>query len=98
MFKSSIGTSFWWVNAFSNLFAIVRAAGDQEFAVRKDVDPICRSESPTFFQRVSNTGIFPVKLAEFLRALILKNIYQPLLLYLQVISFTMHGQDAANET
>ena len=76
----------------------MRAAGDQEFAVRKDVDPICRSESPTFFQRVSNTGIFPVKLAKFLRALILKNIYEPLLLYLQVISFTMHGQDAANET
>ena len=86
------------MNAFSNLFAIVRAAGHQEFAVRKDVDPICRSESPTFFQRVSNTGIFPVKLAKFLRALILKNIYEPLLLYLQVISFTMHGQDAVNET
>ena len=47
--------------------------------------------------RDPNTGIFPVKLANFLRATILKIIYEPLLLYLQVTLFTMHEKDTAME-
>ena len=42
--------------------------------------------------------MFPLKFAKFakfLREPILKNIYEPLLLYLQVIWFTMHENDAA---
>ena len=38
-----------------------------------------------------------MKFAKFLRASILKNIYEPLLLYIQVILFTMHEKDKANE-
>ena len=56
-----------------------------------------RPEGPTFLKGDSNTGIFPVKFAKFLRAHILKIIYEPLLLYLQTISVTMHEKDTANE-
>ena len=38
-----------------------------------------------------------MKFAKFLRASVLKNIYEPLLLYIQVILFTMHEKDKANE-
>ena len=38
-----------------------------------------------------------VKFEKFLRAPILKNIYEPLLLYLQVVLFTMHEKDTAKE-
>ena len=50
-----------------------------------------------FLKRDSNTGIFPVKFAKFLRAPILKCICEPLLLYLQAILLTIHGKDTANE-
>ena len=51
----------------------------------------------TFLKRDSNKGIFPVKFAKILRTPILKNIYKPLLLYLQVISITIHEKYTANE-
>ena len=51
----------------------------------------------TFLKTDSNTGIFPVKFAKFLRAPILKYICEPLLLYLQVILLTIHEKDTANE-
>ena len=45
----------------------------------------------------TNAGVFPVKFAKSLRAPILKNICEPLLLYLQVILFTSHEKVTANE-
>ena len=50
--------------------------------------------SLTFLKRDSNTGVFPAK---FLGAPILKNICEPLLLYLQVILFASHEKVTANE-
>ena len=49
-------------------------------------------------KRDSNTRIFPVTFAKFLRAPIFKNIYEPLLMYRQVILFTMREQDTVNKT
>ena len=45
----------------------------------------------------TNAGVFPVKFAKSLRAPILKNICEPLLLYLQVILFASHEKVTANE-
>ena len=56
-----------------------------------------RPEDSTSLKRDSNTGIFPVKFAKFLGASTLKNTYKPLLRYLQVILFTVHEKDTANE-
>ena len=56
----------------------------------------CRPDP--FLKRVSNTCIFPVKFTKFLRAPILKYICEPLLLYIQVILFTMHEKETTNET
>ena len=39
-----------------------------------------------------------MKFAKFLRAPILKSICEPLLLYLQVILFTIHERDTASKT
>ena len=38
-----------------------------------------------------------MKFTKFFRAPILKNIYEPLFLYLQVVEFTMHEKDTGNE-
>ena len=51
----------------------------------------------TFLKIDFNTGIFPVKFAKFLRAPILKYIFEPLLLCLQIILLTIREKDAANE-
>ena len=51
----------------------------------------------TFWKRDSNTGIFPVKFATFLKAPILKYICEPLLLNLQVILLTIHEKNTTNE-
>ena len=51
----------------------------------------------TFLKRDSNTGIFPMKFAKFLRAPILEYICEPLLLYLQVTLLTIHEKDTTNE-
>ena len=53
--------------------------------------------SLTFLKKDSNTGVFPVKFTKFLGAPILKNICEPLLLYLQVILFASHEKVTANE-
>ena len=50
-----------------------------------------------FYKMESNTVIFPVKFLKFLKPPILKNIFEPLLLYLQVILFTLNGKDTPNE-
>ena len=50
-----------------------------------------------FLKSHSNTCIFPVKFAKFWRAPSVKTICKPLLLYLQMILFTMHEKDVANE-
>ena len=49
-----------------------------------------------FLNRDSSTCIFPAKLDKFLRAPSVKSICKPLLLYLQVILFTIHVKDTAN--
>ena len=51
----------------------------------------------SFLKRDSNTGIFSVEFAKFLRTSILKYICEPLFLYLQIILLTTHEKDTANE-
>ena len=54
-------------------------------------------EPEAFLKRDPDTYIFPLKFAKFLRAPILKYNCEPLLLYLQVILFTLHEKDTANK-
>ena len=48
-------------------------------------------------KRDSSTCIFPAKFVKFLRAPSVKTICEPLFLYFQVILFTIHVKDTANE-
>ena len=50
-----------------------------------------------FLKRDINTCVFLVKFAKFLRASSVKTISELRLLYLQVVLFTMHEKDIANE-